>query len=72
MWTSEWSGSEAQIRHWSGLGVAWQWRHANWIQSSFTRNDGGTAFRGFVTFFDQPKDGAAEALADLARRTFRW
>jgi P-type Mg2+ transporter len=55
----EWSGQGIRV-----LAIATR----EWNSSSLSRSDERQlTFRGFVTFLDQPKEGAAEALAALAR-----
>ena len=64
--------SELEKRHeaWSALGVRVVALAAKDIDSrpSYDRNDERElTFGGFLTFLDRPKEGASEALADLAR-----
>ena len=64
------SGLEQRYQSWSKLGirvVAIARRDIE-IRSAYSREDEvGLVFCGFLTFLDRPKEGAAAALADLAR-----
>jgi Mg2+-importing ATPase len=64
------SGLEQRYQSWSKLGirvVAIAQRDIE-IRSAYSQADEvGLVFCGFLTFLDRPKEGAAEALADLSR-----
>jgi Mg2+-importing ATPase len=64
------SGLEQRYQSWSKLGlrvIAIAQRDIE-IRSAYSRADEvALVFCGFLTFLDRPKEGAAEALADLSR-----
>ena len=64
------AGLTRRFEEWSSLGVrviAVATRPAP-LQERYSRDDeSDLTFLGFVTFLDRPKEGAAEALVDLAR-----
>jgi Mg2+-importing ATPase len=60
----------ASFERWSGQGIRVLGLATRELPraNSYRRDDEGSlTFRGFLTFLDRPKDGAAEAIADLAR-----